>query len=120
MATNRKHVLARQIKAACTYPATPASGDPVLIGMLPGVALTNEDTDGNTIVDTGGSYMLSVLGSAASGATGSAVAVGDILYYVDGHTGSVICKQATGVRFGYALGAVVDGATTSIEVKLGY
>jgi predicted RecA/RadA family phage recombinase len=120
MAANRVHANARQIKAICTYPATPASGDPVLIGQIPGVALTAEATDGTTVVDTGGSYTLYVQGSAASGATGSAVAAGDIIYYVDGHTGAVLCKQAIGVRFGYALGAVVDGATTAIEVKLGY
>jgi hypothetical protein len=49
--------------------------------------------------------------------TNAAVSVGDILYYDSG----VINKDSSnGVRFGYALGAVESGATTSILVKIGY
>ena len=47
-----------------------------------------------------------------------AVAVGDILYYAAGTP--LITNTNSGVRFGYALGAVSCGATTTISVKIGY
>lgn len=117
MATNTKFAEGRFINGAMTAPTTPASGDPCVFGQVPGVALTAEDADGNTTIDTGGVYALSVKGINASG--NAAVAAGDIVYYTSGDTPPLSVK-ATGVRFGYAMAAVTSGATTTINVKVGY
>lgn len=118
MAKNRVLDQARYLTAAATQPATPVSGDPVLIGQIPGVAQIDErPEDGKVTVDTGGSYLLSVRG--VDGVGNSAVADGDILYYVAADAVK-LSKKDTGVRFGYARGAVASGATSTIEVKIGY
>jgi len=96
---------------------TVQSGDPVMVGQLPGVALT-KGTDtvangGKCGVDLGGVYRLPVKGETT---TNAAVAAGDIVYYDAG----VLNKDNTGVRYGYALDPVVSGATTTIRVKVGY
>lgn len=118
MAKNRVRINGRYISQAATQPATPASGDPVLVGQIPGVALIDEETDGAVTVDTAGVYNLSVLGET-NAAAGSAVAVGDILYY-DTATTPKINKDTGGVRFGYALGTVGSTLTATIPVKVGY
>lgn len=98
--------------------ATAQSGDPVLVGALPGVALTKAlDTVGNggkCTVQTDGVFRLAVKGETT---TNAAVAAGDIIYYDAG----VLNKDNTnGTRWGYALDPVVSGATTTIRVKVGY
>lgn len=115
MAKNRKFANGRQLSVVCTAPATPASGDPVLFGERPGVALEDEASDGSTSVDFGGVYALPVKG--ADGAGNAAVAAGDIVYY-DG--GEINVDATNGTRFGYAMAAVVSGATTTIDVIVGY
>lgn len=103
-----------QLRVVCSAPATPASGDPVMVGDLPGVALVNEDEEGYTTVKFNGVAELSVKGETTSNA---AVSYGDTLYYDAG----VINRDSTnGKRYGYALGAVSSGATTKIPVKIGY
>jgi predicted RecA/RadA family phage recombinase len=92
------------------------SGDPGVIGGLAFVALTDEDDDGNASVDTGGVYELSVL--ADSGAGGSAVAPGDVLYW--DNTAGDLSKDAAKLRFGVALGSVASTETGAIEVRVGY
>ena len=42
------------------------SGGPVIVGMLPGVALTNRDASGNAVVTTEGAYNVSVTGAIAN------------------------------------------------------
>ncbi len=118
MAKNRQFQEANQLSLAATDPATPASGDPVIVGQIPGVSLTAERADGTTTVQMDGAFLLSVKGVIA-GPANSAVAVGDILYYSAGHTPKVD-KDNTGVRFGYALGTLTSGATGTILVKVGY
>jgi len=114
MATNIIFEHGDQLQVVCSAPATPASGDPVLVGQLPGVALTDENADGVTTVKFNGVASLPVKGETT---TNAAVSVGDILYYDSG----VINKDSSnGVRFGYALQAVDSGATTTIRVKIGY
>ena len=94
------------------------SGDPVVIGQLPGVALTDEDDDGNATVQTDGVFDLSVKGETTVDA---AIAVGAIVYYDSAATPHKLnADSANGVRFGYALEAVTSGATTTIRVKVGY
>jgi predicted RecA/RadA family phage recombinase len=102
----------------CSSPATPASGDPVVCGQIPGVALEAEDANGVTTCALNGQFTLSVKGENQSG--NSAVADGDILYYEAGQTPPVNKDATNGVRFGYARGAVVSGATTTIAVEIGY
>lgn len=117
MAKNKVFDRGTKLSLVCSDPTTPASGNPVLIGQIPAVAVTDERADGTTSVDTEGVFDLSVKGVDGSG--NSAVAVGDILYYVAADTPK-LSKKATGVRYGYALEAVASAATTTIRVKLGY
>ncbi len=109
----------KTINAAATDPATPNSGDPVIVGTIPGVALTKEaegdNAAGETTIATEGVFSLSVKG--VDGGGNSAVAVGDKIYYVIADTPK-LSKKNTGVLFGKALGAVNLGATTVIPVML--
>lgn len=118
MATNIVHEDGNQLFRKISVPSSGAkSGDPVLVGQRPGVALTDQDADGFATVKFNGSATLSVKGIDQSG--NSAVAVGDILYLVSADTPKV-SKKNTGVRFGYAAGTVGSAATASIIVDLGY
>jgi predicted RecA/RadA family phage recombinase len=121
MATNLHKDDRRYLTGAATQPATPVAGDPVLLGQIPGVALTGEGEGGNAsgeiTIDTEGIYNLAVGGVDANG--NSAVTPGDIVYYTAGDTPK-LNKKNTGVRFGYALGAVESGQTATIPVRIGY
>ena len=114
MATNMVHDPGNQLQVAL---ASVTSGAPVVVGQLPAVALTDTNADGNVTVKTDGCFNLSVKGVDGSG--NKAVAIGDIIYYVDGDTPKLSVKSS-GVRFGYALGAVTSGATKTIPIKIGY
>jgi predicted RecA/RadA family phage recombinase len=115
MATNTVHELGTNLEVVI---AGVVSGDPVVVGQLPGVAETTpEATTNRLVMQTCGVYNLSVKGIDQS--ANSAVAAGDILYFVQADTPKV-SKKNTGVRFGYALDPVVSGATTTIRVKIGY
>lgn len=121
MARNGMRPKGNSLSVTTTQPATPKSGDPVLFGDLPGVAQTAKDaTSGKTSVKFDGTANIPVKGINAGG--NSAVAEGDVLYYTAGDTPPV-SKKATGTRFGVALGTgtvVASGATTTIEVRVGY
>lgn len=117
MATNEIFEDGDNLSLVCSDPTTPASGGPVVVGQIPGVAQTDERADGTTSVVMKGVFDLSVKGVDGSG--NSAVAVGDIIYYVAADTPK-LSKKATGVRFGYALEAISSGGTDTIRVKLGY
>lgn len=107
-------------RADTLYVAVPSgklSGDPVVSGQIPGVALIDRDAAGKVTMTRVGSYNLSVKGIDGGG--NSAVAIGDIIYYTEADTPK-LSKKATGVRFGYANAAVTSGATATIEVVLGY
>ncbi len=102
-------------------PAGTVSGDPVSIGFITGVAQTTRDTAGNATIRIAPApaCSLAVIGQTtiSSPVTNSAVAVGDKLY-VD-NTTKTVSKDATGKFIGYALGTVLSGATTTINVLLG-
>lgn len=120
MATNQVYNYGDQFDvpaAAVAAPATPGSGDALLIGdALPAVALTDpyDDASGTSqiTVKTNGVYELEVA------AAGGAIAVGDLVY-IDSTTGALNDSNGN-VRFGYALGAIDNGATATIPVKIGY
>lgn len=107
----------------CSNPATPASGDPIRIGYETGMALTAESTAGTdlsgnltgyTTVDVGPfRAKFSVKGVNDSG--NSAVADGDLIFYVDADTPK-LSKKASGYFFGFARGAVNSGSTATIVV----
>lgn len=117
MATNEVFRDADSLQVACTDPTTPASGDPVRYGERPGVCLVTESADGLATVKFSGEFNLSVKGVDGSG--NSAVAEGDIIYYVDADTPK-LSKKTAGHRFGYAGAAVTSGATATIAVIVGY
>lgn len=103
---------------AVTNPTTPLSGQPVRVGELTGVALTDEGDGGNAASETTvhiglAVWSLSVKGVDDSG--NSAVALYDPIYYVDADTPH-LSKKASGYVFGYALGTVNSGSTATIDV----
>ena len=98
--------------------AATLSGAPVLVGQIPGVALTDTDADGKVRVKTNGVFTFSVKGENNAGNV--AVALGDIIYYETGQTPPLNKDNVAGIRFGYALQAVTSGAITTIQVKIGY
>lgn len=122
MATNQVFVPGNRLSLAATQPATPASGDPVLVGMIPGIALVDEGDGGNatgfTTIQTDGVWDLLV--EAKTGGGNSAVAVGDILYYDSAETIKINKDVTNGVRYGYALETVTSGSSGVIRVKVGY
>lgn len=114
MATNEINVPARNLSLAASDPTTPASGDPVRMGDLTGIALTDERSDGTATIDLGmGSYTLSVKGVDDNG--NSAVSLYDALFYVDADTPK-LSKKSSGRFFGFALATVGSGSTASIAV----
>jgi predicted RecA/RadA family phage recombinase len=117
MAKNRKF-RGVPITRDLAVPSGVVSGDPVVDGQIPGVALIDRKADGRATVQLDGTFLLSVKG-VITGPANSAVAEGDLLYYNAGHTPK-LDKDTAGVRFGYAEGTVNSGATATIAVKVGY
>lgn len=114
MAGNKAFDDGHQLRMAVA--STVDSGDPLVIGGMSGVALTDYSAnDGKATVDFHGVYDLSVKGVNDAGNV--AVAAGDELYYVAGDTPH-LSKKSSGVFYGYALEAVISAATTTINVKL--
>ena len=111
MATNRIYERGTQLEYAL---ADTDAGDPVAIGELPGVALTDTDDDGNVTVQHDGVFELAVVGNDGEAAE---ISAGDIVYIQSDGTLNI---DDSGTRFGYALEDVASGATETIEVKVGY
>ena len=101
-----------------------SSGDPVAVGGITGVALTDTGTDGNCVIRRKGVFELNVEGvnmvfQDPSWVYGNvAVSVGDKLYYDAGKTIKINKNDHSGVFFGYALETVVSGASAIIQVLL--
>ena len=89
------------------------SGDPVVVGEIVGVALTDANDDNIATIRTKGSATLSVEDTATGG-----ISVGDIIY-ID-NADNTLDNTDTNIRFGYALEEVADGQTAEIEVLIGY
>jgi hypothetical protein len=120
MPTNEIYAEGRQIPL--TVGNSVAARTPVVVGQIPGMTLTATQSSGTQVatVMTEGVVNLSVKGITTGGGNG-AIAQGDILYYVPGQTPklSKYSDGASAVRFGYAIGTVLSGATSTIAVLLG-
>lgn len=113
MATNLKFM---DLPLTIAVASGTSSGDPVMLGGMPGVALKDRDSSGNAPVDFRANvWDLSTKGIDDAGNV--AVAAGDAIYYISTDT-PVLSKKASGKFFGIAMEAVTSGATTTIEVKL--
>lgn len=85
------------------------SGGPVIVGMIPGVALTNRDTAGNAVVATNGAYKVPV---------GTGVVTVGMPIYITSATGALVIAPGAGIQlFGHALEAKASGAAT-ISVRI--
>jgi hypothetical protein len=105
------------LSVVCTHPATPATGGPVRFGAMTGIALTDEAADGNATGYTSVYFGPCVVDLPVKGddGGGSAVAVGDTIFFTDATTYH-LDKTAAGYFFGFALETVDSGATTTIKV----
>ena len=95
------------------------SGDAILFGELPGVALTDEDDDEVT-AQFDGVFELEVHGDDGSDTeSATAITAGDIVYF-DASGDNELNVASGETRFGYALEGVDSGEKTVIKVKIGY
>lgn len=87
----------------CPCPTSIVSGQPVLIGTMPAIALDNyQANEGGTTFYFSGTYNLSVLGSTAvSPISGTAIKVGDPVYADTDGT----LDATTNVYYGFTLDA---------------
>lgn len=92
------------------------SGDPVVVGKIPGVLAADPTSAGVGTIYRDGIWNLSVKGDDGSSA---AIPEGAILYFTAADT-PPLSSKSSGVRFGYALKGVSSGATATIPVQLGY
>lgn len=114
MAKNRVFA-SRSAPLDLPVPEGTKSGDAVMLGNIPGVALTDRRADGKAACDLGGVYKLAVEGKNKGG--NKKIEPGDIVFMKGGKLG---VNNEEGVRYGYALAVVEAGATTTIEVLVGY
>ena len=118
---NKIHDPGYNLAVVIDHPSAPNSGDPVRYGLITGVAVLDEGDGGagatETVVDFGpGVWDLTVDDNE-----GTAIAVGDSIYYHDTGTGTGsvnLNNSATGLDayFGIALEVVSGNATTLINV----
>jgi predicted RecA/RadA family phage recombinase len=100
------------VTTSVVAPNSPAaSGDPCIVGRLPGVACEAGVTGGSTIISVEGVYNLAV-NSVHNG-----LSIGETVF-IDPSTG-VLSDDFADVPFGTALGVVAAGATgTLIDIRL--
>jgi predicted RecA/RadA family phage recombinase len=85
------------------------SGGPVIVGMLPGVALTTRDASGNAMVTTEGAYKVSV--------TGAITFIGQPVYITSATYALVVAPGAGIQLYGHALSLKSAGAAV-IPVRI--
>ena len=112
MATNIKYEPGWSLDLACTTPDKPNSGDPVRIGNLTGIALTDEDAAGKTVVNTG--PFVAKFSVKDNGNTG--IAIGAPIWYHDDATPVLDNVSTGGYYYGIALEAISTGQTATIQV----
>ncbi len=113
MAKNIKYEPGWRKNYVCTKPDKPVSGDPVRIGNMTGIALTDEDAAGKTTVDKGPfSAKFTVKDNGSTG-----IGVGDAIWYHDDQTPPLDNVPTGGYYFGMADEAIAAGQTAIIEVS---
>ena len=105
------------LSVACTTPSVPASGGPVRLGKLCGVALTDESAGGNASGYTSVDFSTQVVSVPVYDHNTGGIAPGDKLYFTDADSASAyVGNFASGDAFwGYALEVVTSGATKTIK-----
>jgi hypothetical protein len=104
------------VQGAASAPATPASGDPVRLGVFTGIALTDEGEDIAAVTSI---YTGPFWARMAVHANSGAIADGSPLYFNDTATGTPatnLSNSPTGVFFGYAKDAVTSTEVDTILV----
>ena len=94
-----------------TYPTTPTPGVMCRVGLIPGIALTAKDGNGNTVVEFSSETYWNLSVTCDSGA----IAVGDPLYFHD--AGGINNTASGGLFCGNALDVITSG-TATIRVVL--
>lgn len=115
-ATNRVHERSSPLDVVPTssFSSPPVSGDAILLGQYPGVALTDERADSTVTAQFDGVFDLAVRGH--DGSANAAISAGDRIYY--DVTNDELDVDTSGVPFGIALDDVASGATTTIRVAV--
>jgi predicted RecA/RadA family phage recombinase len=110
MAKNRVYEDGEQLSVPVI--AGTVSGSPVIVGMLPGVALTTRDSNGNSTCQLGdGVFNVSVTGAIAS--------VG-LPVYITSATYALVVAPGAGIQlFGHAMATKAGGAGT-IPVRIAH
>jgi predicted RecA/RadA family phage recombinase len=106
------------LSVQCSHPTTPASGDPVRLGKMTGVALTAESAGGNASGYTSVDFSEQVVSVSVYDEAGTTIAIGDKLYYTDADSASSVIGNNSGGQnavWGYALEAVTTGVTKTIK-----
>jgi len=116
MATNVRYDKRSGVRLELTVGASQTSGSVILINDMPVFLLEDSDeADKATVELIGVSLVVELPVTGADGAGNAAVAVGHAIY----KDGTAYNRDATnGKPIGYALGTVVSGATTTIQVAL--
>jgi len=112
MAKNIKYEPGWRKDYVCTKPDKPVSGDPVRIGNMTGIALTDEDAAGKTVVNTGPF----VAKFAVKDTGGTGIAIGAPIWYHDDATPALDNVSTGGYYYGIALEAISDNQTATIQV----
>lgn len=118
MATNEVYKEAAYIPL--TVGASVAARNPVLVGKIPGVALTATGASGTQVatVATEGVFKCSVRAYNGSNTT---IAQGDIIYFSGTNASPALDVNPSGTRWGYAMEPISSsGATATIKVIVGY
>ncbi|GAH15946.1 unnamed protein product [marine sediment metagenome] len=113
MAKNLVYRRVRGLKA--TVPSGALSGDPVVVGSLPGVCIDDADANDEATVDFDGVYALDVEGVDDGG--NAAIGAGEPVYFTIGDTPKINAKES-GTFFGYLApdSSVGSGATAAVNV----
>jgi len=112
MAKNIKYEPGWRKDYVCTKPDKPVSGDPVRIGNMTGIALTDEDAAGKTVVNTGPF----VAKFAVKDTGGTGIAIGAPIWYHDDATPALDNVSTGGYYYGIALEAISANQTATIQV----
>lgn len=121
MALNRIRKDGYKLSVAATDPATPASGDPIRVGSLTAVAVTDESDAGNPTGYVSADFGPSVWKVYVDDDAGTGIALYAPIYYHDTETGTPATNLNNNATsndgfFGVALQTVSTNATTEIEV----